>query len=227
MKKQIVTFVINKDLDIKNHLIGIDVYERNKKSGVSKQIVQKNETLLKMPLAKRKGAIKNNIEHIYKKEKQLKSLARDVNQEWLKIEKRFIKKLEIVYKHPFPYKSVRGVLSSADRLGYGYIVKERWFATPMFSNRYRAIDIATHELSHFMFHKYYWKICESSGVPKDRIWDIKEAFTVLLNLEFDKLRFIPDEGYVQHQKLRRVIEKSWIKNRDFDKALSAAIKDCL
>jgi hypothetical protein len=27
---QIVTFVVDKDLDIKNHLIGFDVYKRNK-----------------------------------------------------------------------------------------------------------------------------------------------------------------------------------------------------
>ena len=108
MRKQIITFVINKRLDIKNHLIGIDVYKKNKESGLLRQANTKSEALLKMSPAKRKKTIWNNIEHIYKKERQLKSLARDVNQEWLKIEKRFIQKLEKVYKHPFPYKSVRG-----------------------------------------------------------------------------------------------------------------------
>ena len=97
----------------------------------------------------------------------------------------------------------------------------------MFGNKYQAIDTATHELSHFMFHKYYWGACQNSGLSENRIWDIKEAFTVLLNLEFNEFRFVRDEGYAQHQKLRKIIEKSWIKNRDFDKALLLAIKDCL
>ncbi|MDP3015099.1 MAG: hypothetical protein Q8N28_01660 [bacterium] len=222
MKKQIIKFVIDKNLDIENHLIALNAYKRNIDRGFPQQIIPANENLLKLPLIKRKNVIRKNIEYLYKKERQLKSLAQDINKEWLKIEKDFIKKLEQVHKHRFPHKSVKGVLSSADK--FGYKIKEEWFAVKMFSNKYIAIDTAMHELMHFMFHKYYWEKCENSGLSENKIWDIKEAFTVLLNLEFDKFLFFPDYGRAPHNKLRRLIEKSWKKNRDFDKTLSLVIK---
>ena len=94
----------------------------------------------------------------------------------------------------------------------------------MFRNKYICIDVAMHELMHFMFHRYYDRICEEEGLTKNEMWDVKESFTVLLNLEFDDLRFQPDNGYPQHVKLREAIKESWQKNHDFDTALKSAIE---
>lgn len=223
MKKQIVKFIVDKNLDIANHLIGLETYKNKIHSGVQ----QKNERfdkLLKLSKSKQKTAISEDIKKYYTpvKKKFLNSAATDINKEWLKIEKGFLTKLEKIYKKPFPYNSVKGILSSVNR--FGYSTDRRWFAVSMFRNKFMAIDIATHELMHFMFHKYYWKTCSDKGLSWKQTWDIKEAFTVLLNLEFSSIRFEEDYGYPEHKKIRMAIEKSWKKNHDFDKALESAIK---
>ncbi len=222
-KNQIVTFVVDKDIDIANHFIGLNAYKRNKDRGFQQNTNSTAENLLKLNSdEERKLEIEKSIEPYYKKEEKLVSLVQDINDAWIKIEKDFIHKLENVHKFPFPYASVRGVLSSASR--WGYNLENGWFATSMFRNKFSAIDTATHELMHFMFHKYYDAVCKEKGLTTSQMWDVKESFTVLLNLEFDEFRFQQDDGYAPHQKLREVIKTSWQKDHDFNVALEKAIE---
>lgn len=226
MKKQIVKFVINKNLDIQNHLIGLKTYKNKVHSSVQHKN-EKFDTLLKLSKAKQKISIAKDIAKYYSpiKKKFLNSIVADINREWLKIEKDFLIKLEKIYKKPFPYNSIRGIVSSANR--FGYDPDEHWFATSMWRNKFMAMDIATHELMHFMFHKYYWKICSDKGLSFKQIWDIKESFTVLLNLECSSIRFEPDYGYPEHKNIRDAIKKSWKKNPSFERALESAIKTAM
>lgn len=220
MDKQIVKFVIDRELDIENYFIGLSSYKRNKEQGFPQFKNDKYENLFKLGSQQEiRKEIERSIEGIYKKKDKLNILIDDLNNEWVKLENDFIKKLEEVHKNSFPFTSVKGVLSSAGR--FGYRVNENWFATDMFGNKFRAIDTATHELMHFMFHKYYWQKCKEKGLAENLIWDIKEAFTVLLNLEFDEFRFQADNGYAPHAKLREIIKKSWEKDKDFDKTLES------
>lgn len=221
MKKQVVKFVTDKNLDIQNHLIGLGAY-KDKIHSQGKN--EKLDALLKLPRMKQKINISKDIAIYYlpAKKKFLNSIVTDINKEWLKIEKNFLIKLEKIHKKPFPYNSVRGIVSSANRCGYS--TKNHWFATGMRQNKFVAIDVATHEMMHFMFHKYCWKTCSKKGLSFKQIWDIKEAFTVLLNLECSSMRFEPDLGYPEHKNIRDAIEKSWKKSPDFDKALGSAIK---
>jgi len=221
---QIVTFVIDKDLDIKNHFIALNAYKQNKERGVSNSREDSSEALLLLKSEEEKKVqIEKTIAQYYKKEERLQSLADDINKEWVKIEKDVIKKLEEIHKFPFQFTSIRGVLSSANRCGYN--TQECWFATSMRSNKFLCIDVATHELMHFMFHKYYEKICYDKGLNKDQIWHIKESFSVLLNIEFMQFRFQQDFGKNSptHLKLREIIKNSWEKNHDFNKCLDEAI----
>lgn len=224
MKKQIVKFVADKRLDIQNHLIGLRTY-KDKIHSQSKN--EKLDALLKLSHAKQKISIAKDIAEYYSpaKKKFLDSIVTDINKEWLKIEKDFLIKLEKIHKKPFPYNSVRGVVSSANRCGYS--TEKHWFATGMKQNKFIAIDTATHEMMHFMFHKYYWKICSDKGLSFKQIWDIKEAFTVLLNLECSSMKFEPDLGYPEHKNIREAIEKSWKKSPNFERALESAIKMAL
>ncbi len=209
-----------KRVDIKNHLIALDAYKRHF-SGGTLQRNDRNEKLLKLSPAKRRAAISKEIDWYYSKKKAfLNTVADDINRAWGKIEKDFIRRIESVHQRPFIFKEIKGVLSSAGRFGYH---SGKWFATSMFQNKFKAMDTGMHEMMHFMFHTYYQKECVKQGLTESQIWDVKESFTVLLNLEFADLRFDKDCGYPQHKKIREAIEKSWIKHHDFDKAFEAAI----
>ena len=87
----------------------------------------------------------------------LKGIAGDLNKAWLEIEKTVIRRFEMIHDRPFKFGQIRGVLSSANRFGYN--IGEKWFATSMMRNKFMSIEGATHELMHFMFHKYYWDVC--------------------------------------------------------------------
>ena len=219
---QIVKFVIDKELDIANHFVGINAYKRNMDRGFEQRKKINVENLLKLSSQDEvRTEIEKTVEPYYGKMEKLNSLVNDINSEWVKIEKDFIHKLETVHKFPFPETSIRGVLSSTDRFGYN--TEGKWFAANMFGSKFICIDTATHELMHFMFHRYYDKVCQEKGLTKDQMWDVQEAFTVLLNIEFAEFRFQLDNGYAPHLKLREVIKNSWKRNRDFDKALDEVI----
>ncbi len=222
MRKQLVRFVIDKKLDIENHLIEIGVYKSKLHSNLKKndRIVR----LLELTVPRQKKEIAKSIAGYYsvKNKMFLKGIAGDLNKAWLEIEKTVIRRFEMIHDRPFKFGQIRGVLSSANRFGYN--IGEKWFATSMMRNKFMSIDTATHELMHFMFHKYYWDVCIERGLSQKQTWNIKEAFTVLLNLELSDVRFQPDWGYPEHKKIREAIEKSWKRYRDFNKALEVAIK---
>ena len=57
---------------------------------------------------------------------------------------------------------------------------------------------------HFHFFEHYWDGIEKQiGINKTD--DLKESLTVLLNLEFKDLWFKFDQGYPNHQELRKFI----------------------
>jgi hypothetical protein len=220
--KQIVRFVVDEDLDIRNHLDRILTYKQQLHSFTSSS-TERYEKLLKLSPAGQERFITKELAWRYSppKKKLLVLLAKEMNGEWARIEKDFIRRIEKIHKRPFAFSSIRGVLSSADR--FGYDLKHRWFATSMFRNTFASIDTAMHELMHFMFLTYYLKTCQDAGLSEKQIWDIKESFTTLLNVEFDDLRFNWDSGYPEHKALRLVIKKTWLKTHDFDKTLAKAI----
>jgi hypothetical protein len=218
----IITFIVDKELDLENHLISLGSYKRNGRRIFSVNEAEKLEKLLSLPIEQVRNIIKKDIEPLYDNPEKLITLAKEINEEWGKIEKKFISKLEEVHKFSFLYKSIRGVLSTATRFGYN--LEQGWFATDPSKDKFVCMNVAMHELMHFMFHKYYDEVCKKAGLAQTEMWDIKESFTVLLNLEFKEFISKPDFGYPPHQELRAVIEKTWIQNRDFDKALAAAIE---
>jgi len=211
-----VKFVINKKLDIANHIIGVNSYAKKLHSlNVGKN--EKYERLLKLSLLEKKKTIAKEIDWFYfpkNKEKRERTLKK-IQIHWDKIEKDYFSKLEEIHERPFSYKKVRGILSTANRFGYD-TGKDCWFATDFKNGPFRASYVAMHELMHFMFHKHFWKFCEKNGLSWKQIWDIKESMTILLNIEFYKLLFgIKDSGYPEHQKIRAFIKKSWPRRKNF------------
>ena len=76
---------------------------------------------------------------------------------------------------------------------------------------------------HLYFHRFYWKNIEKE-IGKEKTGDLKEALTVLLNLEFKDLWFVEDEGYEEHKELREFITQEWKNNKDFEKLLEKCVE---
>ena len=72
---------------------------------------------------------------------------------------------------------------------------------------------------HELWHFYTWHafgVTEEEKIGKQRYNDIKEALTVLLNIECKDLlpEGVEDKGYPQHAELREEIRDLWLKYRD-------------
>jgi len=76
---------------------------------------------------------------------------------------------------------------------------------------------------HLYFHKFYWDKVESE-IGEDKTADLKEALTVLLNVEFKDLWFVSDQGYKPHEELRKFIRDEWKKEKDFDVLLKKCVE---
>lgn len=223
MKKRVVNFVVDKKIDMHNHFIALQAYEGRRKRGFKQQKNDWAEKLLTLSRRQQKKEIEKKIESLYKQRKRLESLAGDINKEWERVEHSIMRKLEMIHDgRAFPVQNVRGVLSGADRFGYN--LKDKWFAVSMFQNKFIAIDTAIHELMHYMFHAYYEGECRKNKLSPEVIWDIKESFTVLINSELNEFRFRSDNGYLPHQKMRALIEKTWGKKKHFGKTLEVVIR---
>ena len=142
---------------------------------------------------------------------------------WDKINDKYFKRLERIMKSKFPIKEVTAYLTTQYRCPYNE--EEAWFMVSFFSSIPKAMQIAGHELMHLHFHKTYWPKIEKQ-IGKEKTADLKEALTVLLNLEFRNLWFVKDEGKnnEQQQKLREFIIQEWKKKKDFDVLIKKCVK---
>ena len=83
--------------------------------------------------------------------------------------------------------------------------------------------VALHECMHLIVHRYYWKQMIDAGLTNAQAHDIKEALTVLLDPTFKEKWSLSEEGYPNHQNLRKDIEKKSKKTKDFDKIMTETI----
>ncbi len=96
-----------------------------------------------------------------------------------------------------------------------YSLEENYFFVTFPTNNYIARRTVMHELWHF----YTWQIFGSEQLERmgaQKYGDLKEALTVLLNIECADLLTsdIKDNGYPQHQELRQRITEFWINDKD-------------
>lgn len=84
--------------------------------------------------------------------------------------------------------------------------------------------IVMHELWHFYtWYKFGYKW--EKVLNRQKYNDIKEAFTVLLNIEYnDLLNGLQDKGYPQHKELREQIIDLWNIDKDVDKLWNKLIE---
>jgi len=141
---------------------------------------------------------------------------------WNKINDEYFKRLKKIMKHQFKFKQVNAYVTTVTRCPYNSYEKP-WFMFSFFRDIPNALKTCGHELMHIHFHNTYWPEIEKK-IGKEKTSDLKEALTVLLNLEFRDLWFVPDIGYSSHKKLREFIRKEWKKKKDFDVLLDKCVE---
>jgi hypothetical protein len=161
----------------------------------------------------KKSLQKIHISHLIKL--QIKT----VEKAWAKIEKEYFHRMDRIMGHKYQKDSTAYLTTSR----YSpYNPEECWFMFGFFYSIPDAIRTCGHELMHFYFHNFYWANVEKE-IGKDKTWHLKEALTVLLNLEFNDLWFARDEGKKGHEELRKFISEEWKKEKDFDKLLEKCV----
>ncbi len=110
----------------------------------------------------------------------------------------------------FPEDEVTVYLTANNRCPYNIGEKFFFVSLPAHSMR----KTVMHELWHF-YTWYAFGVIDEKKIGKARYNDLKESLTVLLNLEFkDLLGDIVDNGYPQHQELRKNILEFYQGNKD-------------
>jgi len=215
-----VIFKFDKEKDLWNNWATI-----NYKSPWERKKLNKIPVLDKICKGKKFEKCKKEIEKFCKpmhNSSLLPLIIESFQKAWNKINDKYFKILEKITKKPMPFNKITGYLTTQMRCPYD--PKEPSFMVSMFSNIPYALKICAHELMHIHFHKFYWEKIEEE-IGREKTADLKEALTVLLNLEFKNLWILKDKGKdnKEQQKLRTFIEKEWKKESDFDVLLEKCV----
>ncbi|MBS3074011.1 hypothetical protein J4447_00995 [Candidatus Pacearchaeota archaeon] len=147
---------------------------------------------------------------------------RAFNEAWSKINKEFFLRLSKVMKKPICSEEFTAYITTITRCPYHYN-KNPYFFVNLFKSIPNILENSAHEIMHIQFHNTYWSDVEKQ-IGKEKTSDLKEALTVLLNVEFKDLWLVKDEGYTIHKELRDFIEREWKKHKDFDKLIDSCIE---
>lgn len=159
-----------------------------------------------------KDNLKKNMKEIYNSG-LIEIFAETMQKAWNKINDEYFKRLEKVMKKPIFNKKFIAYITTVVRCPYN--IKESYFMVSFFRSISEALKTPCHEIMHFQFYKFYWDKVEKE-IGNEKTNHLKEALTVLLNLEFKDLYFFEEPGYEIHKELREFITKEWKKKKDFD-----------
>ena len=149
----------------------------------------------------------------------LKVFKESVQKLWDFINKEFFSRMNKIMKKEYN-KDIKGYITTIPICPYD--PDEPSFMVSSLYSLQSAMANCGHEIMHLYFHDFYWEKVEEK-IGKGRTGDLKEALTVLLNLEFRDLWLFNDNGYEKHKELRRFIFESWKKEKDFDELLKKCI----
>ena len=152
--------------------------------------------------------------------KLIEIFAKALQEAWNKINDEFFKRLEKITKKPIYTNEFVAYVTTVTRCPYNE--KENWFMISFFKDILNALVTAGHEIMHLQFHNTYWDEIEKQ-IGKEKTADLKEALTVLLNLEFKDLWFVEDRGYDVHKELRAFIAEEWRRDKDFEILLKKCV----
>jgi hypothetical protein len=142
-----------------------------------------------------------------------------VEKTWKEIENSFFKRMDKLMKNIFS-EEITAYLTTAGTCPYD--PEEPSFMFSLLYSLPQNLQTCGHEIMHLYFHKFYWDEIEKQ-IGKEKTADLKEALTILLNLEFKDLWFVEDFGYEKHKELRKFISEAWKKENDFEVLLKKCV----
>jgi hypothetical protein len=211
-----VTFKFDKEKDLENHW-----HKSNWKPnfGEFKINPKVKEICEGKKFEECKKELTNNFRMLYKS-KIININLEAVEKAWREIETEFFKRMDNIMKKKFN-RNITGYLTTLGICPYD--PDEPSFMFSLFYPLPNSLSTCGHEIMHLYFHEFYW-----TGVEKEigerKTGDLKEALTVILNLEFKDLWFAEDKGYDEHKELRKFISDEWKKEKDFEKLLEKCVK---
>ncbi len=134
----------------------------------------------------------------------------EFQKDWEIISDNFQKRAEVIFNTSLP-DNIIAYLTINSRCPYN--VQDNFFYVSLES--VKAKNIIMHELWHF-YTWYGLGAEQEERLGKQKYNDLKEALTVLLNVECKDLLpdGVIDTGYPQHQEIREQILKYWEKDRN-------------
>lgn len=143
-----------------------------------------------------------------------------IKKNWKNVEKEYFKRLKKITKNKIYTNNFYAVITTVGRCPY--FLKDDAFMIYIHGDLDRINTGIAHELMHLQFHYYYEDFLREI-ISKEDFHHIKEALTVLLNIEFGDLITHEDMGYPSHQRLREFISEQWKETKD----LNIVIERCI
>lgn len=217
-----VKFKFDIEKDAKNYY---DAVNSTIEFGIDFSKSVKPELLPKLRGKKWKDAKKYIINYLNRrytknKENYQKKLDK-IKKSWGKIEEKYFKKLEEITKRKIYRENFTCYATTIGRCPYN--IKENWFMTNIFCNINHSLLTIVHELMHLQIHYYFEKKLREK-ISYKKFQDLKEALTILLNIEFRDILNEEDVGYPNHVDLRNFIKEQWKKEKDFDVLLDKCVE---
>jgi|TARA_Y100000310_G_C20675881_1_gene813009 hypothetical protein len=216
-----VIFKFDKEKDLKNNHFAINFispFEKERKFNMFKKL---DETCKNVDYEQCKSHIEKFHSKLYNSEIILSS-EQSFQLAWEKINDEFFKRLKNITGNEFPFENVKAYITTQGICPYSF--EEGYFMISLWSNIPKSLKTSAHELMHLDFHKNNWEEIEKE-IGKEKTNELKEALTILLNLEFKDLWFIKDEGKKneEQQKLRNFIKREWLKEKNYQSLLDKCV----
>lgn len=138
---------------------------------------------------------------------------------WDKIEVQFFDRMDSLMKKEYK-KEIKSYITTLSICPYN--PQEPSFMVSLFYPLQSALLTCGHEIMHLYFHEFFWDDVEKK-LGQKKTGDLKEALTVLLNIEFIDLWLTKDSGYDEHKELREFISKTWKEEKDFETLLDKCV----
>lgn len=144
-------------------------------------------------------------------------------KDWDSVAEEYTKRVEQIFGVSLP-QDVTAYLTINSRCPYS--LEENYFFVTVPTYSHIARKTVMHELWHF-YTWYAFGIDQEEKLGKQKYNDLKEALTVLLNVECKDLlpEGVEDKGYSQHTDLREKILELWNKEKNINKVWNSLINN--